>query len=119
MLSIVTDRIGWSAAHHDAPMVAHRRMITELTNLLRGVAHEDDRPAFVPELPDAIEALALEGLIAHRQDLVDDQHIGIDVDGHGETQAGDHPGRVRTNLRIDELLDLGEGDDLVEPAGEL
>src|SRR3989304_1563170 len=40
-------------------------------------------------------ALLLEGFVAHRKDLVQDQHIRLPGRRHGETQAGDHTARVR------------------------
>ena len=39
---------------------------------------------------------------------------GIDVDGDGEAEAHVHPGRIGLDRRVDEVLELGELDDLVE-----
>ena len=36
--------------------------------------------------------------------------------GDGERQADEHPGGVALHRRVEEPLDLGEGDDLVELA---
>ena len=46
------------------------------------------------KLADALEALGLKGLVAHRQDLVYDQDIRVHVNGNGEGQAHEHAGRV-------------------------
>jgi hypothetical protein len=45
-----------------------------------------------------------EALVADRQHLVDQQHVGIDVDGHGEAEAHVHAGRVGLDRRVDEVL---------------
>ena len=63
----------------------------------------------------AVEALALERLVADREHLVDEQHVGIDVDGDCEAEAHVHARRVVLHLLVDEPLELGELDDVVEP----
>ena len=68
------------------------------------------------ELADLVQALALERLVADGQDLVDQQDVGADVDGHGEPEAHVLAGAVVLDLVVDERLELGEGDDLVEVA---
>ena len=55
-----------------------------------------------------------EALVADRQHFVDEQHVGVDVDGHGEAEAHVHARRVGLDRRVDEVLQLGELDDLVE-----
>ena len=49
-----------------------------------------------------------------REHLVDDQDLGLEVRGDGEREADVHPARVPLDRRVDEPLDLGELDDLVE-----
>ena len=75
---------------------------------------DDDRAALVLELVHAVEALALERLVADREHLVDEQHVGVDVDGDREAEAHVHARRVVLHLLVDELLELGELDDVVE-----
>ena len=60
-----------------------------------------------------------EALVADRQHLVDQQHFGIDVDGHREPEPHVHARRVGLHRRVDEVLQLGELDDLVEAALDL
>ena len=48
------------------------------------------------------------------QHLVHHQHVGVDIHGHGEAQPHVHARRVELHLVVDELLELGEGHDLVE-----
>ena len=81
--------------------------------------HEQDRLAAAPELAELVEALVREALVADRQHLVDEQHVGIDVDRHGEAETHVHAGRVGLHRRVDEILQLRELDDLVEAPRDL
>ena len=49
-----------------------------------------------------------------RQNLVDEQDLGLEVRGDGEGEAHVHAARVALHRRVDEALDPGEVDDLVE-----
>ena len=51
--------------------------------------------------------------------LVHQQDLRLQVGGHGEGKADVHAGRVTLHRGVDELLDLGKGDGLVEPTGFL
>ena len=57
--------------------------------------------------------------VADGEHLVHEQDVGIDVDRHGKTEPHVHAGRVGLDRRVDEVLELGELDDLVEPLGDL
>ena len=50
------------------------------------------------ELVDPVEALALERLVADRQHLVDEQHVGVDVHGDREAEAHVHARGVVLHL---------------------
>jgi hypothetical protein len=65
------------------------------------------------------QALALERRVADGEHLVDDQHLRLEVGGDGEREPQVHAARVVLDRRVDEALDLGEGDDLVELAHDL
>jgi hypothetical protein len=87
------------------------------------VADEDDRPPDGRDLVHLAEALALEGEVAHRQHLVDEEDLRLEMRGYREGEAHGHSARVPLDRRVEELLDLGESDDLVEapvdlPSGE-
>ena len=73
----------------------------------------------VADLAHALEALELEREVADGEDLVDEQHLGLDVDGHGEAEPHEHARRVELDRRVDEVLDLGERHDRVEALLEL
>ena len=99
------------------------RLVAHLLDEAEAVGHEHDRLPPPVELADLVQALAGEGLVAHGQDLVDEEHVGVDVDRDREAQAHVHPRRVRLDGGVDELAQLGEIDDLVEalvhlPPGE-
>ena len=64
------------------------------------------------------EAFLLEGGVADGEDFVDEEDFGFEVGGDGEGQADVHAGGVALDGRVDEFLDFGEGDDLVELAGD-
>ena len=87
-----------------------------MLNLAEAVTHEHDRASVPPELIDTFGALALETLVADRQHLVDEQHVGLNVGGHGESEAHEHARRVVLDRCVDELFESGEVDDVVEPS---
>ena len=55
-----------------------------------------------------------EALVADGQHLVDEQHVGVDVNRDREAEAHVHPRRVGLDRRVDEVVHLGEVDNLVE-----
>ena len=80
---------------------------------------EDDRAAALLELEDLAEALPLERLVADREDLVEQEHVGVEVRRDREAEPHVHPRRVRAHRPVDRLLELGERDDLVEALADL
>ena len=73
------------------------------------------RPCF-GDLVHLAQRLALEGGVADREHLVDEQDLGLEVGGDGEGEPHLHAARVALDRRVEEALDLGELDDLVEAA---
>ena len=63
---------------------------------------------------ELLHALRLELHVAHGEDLVHEQDVGVDVDGDGEAEPHVHAGRVGLHRLVDELLDTGEREDRVE-----
>jgi hypothetical protein len=61
------------------------------------------------------EALLLEVGVAHGQRLVDDEDVGIDMRDDREGEAHGHAGGVGLDGLVDELADIGEGQDVGEP----
>ena len=69
------------------------------------------------DLAHLAEALALERRVADREHLVDEQDLRLEVGGDGEGEPHVHAARVALDRGVEELLDLGELDDLVEARG--
>ena len=68
---------------------------------------------------ELVEALLLERRVADRQHLVDQQDVGVDLDRDREREPDVHARGVVLELEVDELLELGERDDVVEPLPRL
>ena len=96
------------------PSFEQDRAVAEPLDRRRVVRDEHDRAAGLLELEDLAEALALERLVADREHLVEQQHLGLDVRGDREAETHVHPRRVRAHRQVDEVLEPGERDDLVE-----
>src|SRR6185503_1453449 len=73
----------------DAAVLDPDGAIAQAAHLGRRVRHEQER-ALAAETVDPVEALALEGGVAHRQRLVDDQDLGLDMGADGEGEPGAH-----------------------------
>ena len=64
---------------------------------------------------ELVEALLLERRVADREHLVDQQDVGVDLDRGREREPDVHARGVVLELEVDELLELGEREDVVEP----
>jgi hypothetical protein len=60
------------------------------------------------------QAFFLEGDVADRQDLIDQERFRLHVSRDGEGQPHLHSGAVMFQRGIDEILNFGEGDDPIE-----
>ena len=116
---VLRDDLAWCAdVEHAAPVEQDAR-VAELCRDVEVVADEDHRPAGSGHLADLAETFLLEPDIANGEDLVDDQDLGLEVRRHGEGHPHVHADRVVLDRRVDEALELGEGDDLVDLAADL
>jgi hypothetical protein len=77
------------------------------------VRDEQHALALVADAVELVEALLLEGGVADREHLVDEQDVGVDVDHDREAQPHEHAARVVLDLEVLEAVQAGEGDDLV------
>jgi hypothetical protein len=94
--------------------------MTEARDRSHVVRDEDDRPPLLAHPVEHVEALLLEGGVADREHLVDQQDVGVDLDRDREGQPYVHPRGVVLQLEVLELLELGELDHaLVARAGLL
>ena len=78
------------------------------------VRHQDDGDAELLELAQLVQALALERLVTHREGLVDEDDLGVEVHRDRDAEPHVHARRVVADGHVDEALELGEGDDRVE-----
>ena len=114
----VDDLAGGAQLLHPA-VVEKGDAVAHVAHRAEGVRHDHDRLALVLELGELLVALALELLVAHGEDLVDQKDVGIDVDGDREPQPDVHARRVVLDRGVDEPLQPGEADDVVEDAVEV
>ena len=91
-----------------------RHALARALDQRRVVGDEHERRAGGDLLGDARLALALEGLVADREHLVDQQHVGVEVRGDREAEAQEHARGVRRDRRVDEVAELGERDDRLQ-----
>jgi hypothetical protein len=70
------------------------------------VGDEDHGGSARDLLGDPAQALALEALVADGEDLVDEEHIGIEEGGDREAEAQEHARRVRLDRNLDEVAEL-------------
>ena len=107
------DPLGVALAVIASP-VEPQRLVAEVLDQVQRVRDQQDRLVAAAELGELVQALHGEALVADRQHFVDQQHVGIDVDRHREAEPHVHARRVGLDRRVDEVLQLGELDDLVE-----
>ena len=110
-----------AAVADQAPIV--RRSVLTLFGDRRpevGVVGDEDQRRARGDLPgDLGFALALEGLVADREHLVDQEDVGVHRDRDREAEPHVHARRVGLDGAVHEVLEPGEGDDLVEPGADL
>ena len=111
-------RAGRRCATMLAALEQHRA-VAEALDGRHVVGDEDDRLARGLERLELLEALLLERGVADREHLVDEQDVGVDLDRNREAEPHAHARRVVLELEVEELLELGEGDDLVEALARL
>ena len=75
--------------------------------------NEQNRAAALFELEDLPETLALERLVPNGKDLVEEEDVGPQVRRDRKAESHVHPRRVGADRQVDELLQLGEGNDLI------
>ena len=111
-------RFGIALRLRDAA-VEPERLVAEPRHEIQRVRDQQHGAAAASEIGKLVEALVRERFVADREHFVDEQHVRIDVDRDGEPEAHVHARRIRLDRRVDELLELGETDDVVEAAGDL
>ena len=68
----------------------------------------------VDDLLHAFQTLLLEDIIADTQDLIDDENVGINMSRDRKSEPRIHARGIAFDRSIDELLDPGKVDDLID-----
>ena len=98
-----------------AAALEQHRALAEAHDGAHVVGDEQHRLALVPQAVELVEALLLERGVADREHLVDQQHVGVDLDRDREGEPDLHARRVVLQLEVDELVQLGELEHGLEP----
>ena len=83
------------------------------------MGYEEDGPAVLDDLLEPLHALVLELLVPYGEHLVHDQDLGLQERRHSKREPDIHTAGITLHGGVDELLDSGEGDDVVEFGGDL
>ena len=75
---------------------------------------EQDRPTLSLQPLELLEAFLLERRVADGEHLVDQQDLGLHLNRDRECEAHVHARGVVLELQVEEVLELGERDDVVE-----
>ena len=95
------------------------RARTKCLNRSHVVADEQHRSAPAGDSRSSCRGIFSETPRRQPPDLIDDQDFRLEMRRDGEGQPHIHAARIALDRRIEEPLDLGEGDDLVELAADL
>ena len=83
------------------------------------MAHEEHGAPAARCPVHSAETFLLEFGVSDRQHFIDYEDFRLEMHGDGESEAYAHATRVVLDWRVDELLDAGKRDDLVEPSGDI
>ena len=81
-----------SPGHNHLAVVKPDRTIAEFLHHAGSVRYAEKTFTGMPKLPDPAKTLFLKCSIAHRENFVDQQQVGIDIDRDRECQSHRHAG---------------------------
>jgi hypothetical protein len=116
---VLLDHVLRQPLHGDFAGIEQDRTLAECADRVQVVPDEQQRGAAPEDFLDPRHRLRLERGIADRQRLVHDQDIGVGMHLHREREAHRHAGAVGLDGLVDEVADVGEGDDRVHPFAHL
>ena len=116
---VALDGLVGRAVDHDPAAIEQDGPIAQPQDRRHAVRDEDDRPAPFADLRHLAQTLLLELGVADRKDLVDEKDLRLQEGGHGEAEPYLHAARVALDRCVQELADICEGNDLVEPTQNL
>ena len=83
------------------------------------MADHDDGAALCLELGEPVQTTFLKREVAYCQHLVDQQHLGFDVDSYRKAQPYVHPRGVVAHRLVDKAVQFGEAHDVVKSPTDL
>src|SRR5205085_9634181 len=84
LVDVVVDDLAGRTERPEVAMVEPADPIAHAAHRTQRVGDDDDRLPIATERGKLLAASSLELLVAHGEHLVDQQHVGLDVDGHRE-----------------------------------
>ena len=103
----VSVKDNFSLVQHDAP-------VAQLPDGAHIVADVKDSPSLdLGDFPHFFQTLLLEVHVAHRQNLVHDHDLTVQVRGDGEGQLDEHTGGIPLHRGVDKVPHLGKFDDVL------
>src|ERR1035437_3436672 len=113
IVEVTADNVPGVTHRLELAVLKPRGLVAHAIDQRHRVRHHDDGGTALAQLEHVVEALALELLIAHGDDLVDDEDLGVDSDGDRETETHVHAAGVDLDGGVDELPDVCEVNDLL------
>ena len=117
--AVLPEHLRSGAVHLDPPFLHVDRPLADLLDQRGGVGNEKDRPPVVDESLDAVGAAVLERLVSNGKHLVEHEDLGLQKCRDREREPDVHPARIPLHRRVDELLQPGKRNDVVELACDL
>ena len=111
---VVIQNIFGSVVGYDPAFVQQHRGVAKQLDGAGIMTDEDERSALGAEILQILQAFLLEIGVAHRQRFVDDQYVGIDVGGDGETEPERHTGRIDAQRMVEEVAKFRELHDALQ-----
>ena len=96
-------------------LVEKNDTVTVLGYRAEVMADEEDRLPGLLELLELVVALGLEEDVTDGESFIDDEDLRVDIDRDGKGEADEHTGGIGLHGLIDEITDVRERDDVVEP----
>ena len=95
----------------DGAVVEPSNFVAQALKLTQAVADHHDGAPLATQGVQMVEAFALEFLISHREDLIDQEHIRLHVDCHRKTKPDVHSAGVVLDRIVNKLAQAREIDD--------
>lgn len=80
LVCVIVDDVPGRADTHELALAKPCRLVAEGPHLIHRMRDDDHGPAFAAQIGELLGALLLEGYVADREHLVDQQDVGLDMD---------------------------------------